>query len=119
MQIHAMATRDLLDLSLLTLEHAVGSADTCENIDHAYISQLLAKDWGFYHTVQNNLELLHEYIREAPWVTPVWSTILQQRLLEIQRAVEVHPKSGNWKVRSRFAERLPWYKEVSDRESVL
>ena len=64
LQIVHINEKDVKDVMMLLLEHAVGDSDD-EVVNGNYISKLMAKDWGFYYTSTTNLNkiksLLNEY----------------------------------------------------------
>ncbi len=119
MQIHTIASRDLLDLSVLTLEHEVGLTESPEVIDASYIKGIVARDWGFCHTVQKNIAVLTEFLTSARWVQTGWKELIGERTLRIRRLIEEEPKTWRWNLRSLFGERVQWYKDVSDRDPVF
>ena len=52
LQIHAITENDLIDLAVLLAEHDTGPGGT---IDLEYLTQILARDWGFYRSAADNL----------------------------------------------------------------
>jgi len=104
MQIVKLNAKDLMDIVALLLDHPVGAADG-EIINAAYVARLLARDWGFYRTLQLNMDR----IRTALTRLPAQTDAVGSRLAALWQAVEMHPKSLSWRLRARVGDRLPWY----------
>src|SRR5450759_2763591 len=58
LQIFEVNHKDLVDLTALLLDHPI-AGQSAEAIDADYIARLTAEDWGFYRTLQVNIEKLH------------------------------------------------------------
>src|SRR3989441_896316 len=104
MQIVKLNAKDLTDIVALLLDHTVGAADG-EDINAAYVARLLARDWGFYRTLQLNMDR----IRTALARLPAQTDAVGSHLAALWQAVEMHPKSLSWRLRARIGDRLPWY----------
>ena len=104
MQIVKLNAKDLTDIVALLLDHPVGAGDG-EVINAAYVARLLAGDWGFYRTLQLNMDR----IRTALARLPAQTDAVGSRLAALWQAVEMHPKSLSWRLRARVGDRLPWY----------
>jgi hypothetical protein len=109
LQIVQIAEKDLLDtvalLADLPTDGSPGPAAAA--IDVGRFVAPLAGDWGFYHTVEQNLPKVLSFARDqlgAPGAQPVVDS--GTRLLE---AMQAAPKSMRWKIRSRAGERVTWY----------
>jgi hypothetical protein len=103
--------KDLLDaVALLTdlpMEGPAGATVSAATIDMGRFVGPLAGDWGFYHTVEQNLPKVMSFARDqlgAPGAQPVVDP--GRRLTE---AMQAAPKSMRWKIRSRAGERVTWY----------
>ena len=104
LQIYEMNHKDLVDLTALLLDHPVaGNSD--EAIDAAYIARLLAEEWGFYRTLQVNIEKLSSTLDELD----VDRELVRSRLAEIWQAVEAQPKPLAWRLRAQIGDRKRWY----------
>src|SRR4029077_1804641 len=57
LQIYEVNRKDLVDVTALLLDHPISTGDG-DAIDPDYIARLTADDWGFYRTLQVNLEKL-------------------------------------------------------------
>jgi hypothetical protein len=117
LQIVQIEEKDLLDavalLADLPTDGTAGAAGTAGTagpaaaIDVSRFVTPLAADWGFYHTVEQNLPKVVSFARDrlgASGAQPVVDS--GSRLLE---AMQAAPKSMRWKIRSRAGERVTWY----------
>ena len=111
LQIVQIEEKDLLDaVALLTdlpMEGPAGATVSAATIDMGRFVGPLAGDWGFYHTVEQNLPKVMSFARDqlgAPGAQPVVDS--GRRLTE---AMQAAPKSMRWKIRSRAGERVTWY----------
>src|SRR5207237_5396907 len=55
MQIVELNEKDVKDTIVLLLEHDIGDGDD-ETVNGRLIADVLSDDWGFYHTVNMNLD---------------------------------------------------------------
>jgi hypothetical protein len=118
MQIVEINLKDFKDTLVLMLEHPLGSpADGNKHIDVRYICDMMAHDWGFYHTFTTNLNRVPEYISEFPAITEDEGTIIRTRIRELLDAVEAAPKSMKWKLRAKIGTRRIWYQEVTEKSA--
>lgn len=70
MQIVEIDLKDLKDTVALLLEHDLAEKDGgVEEIDCGRLCQLLCADWGFYHTVTENLDKVLEFTTQVDGVT--------------------------------------------------
>jgi hypothetical protein len=118
MQIVEINLKDLKDTLVLLLEHGVahGQAER-EEIDLERLGQLLAADWGFYHTVTTNLAKVREFAGRLDGLGPEQTVAVTGRIDEILVALETRPKSLAWRMRARVGTRVKWYQEVSGKEA--
>jgi hypothetical protein len=104
LQIYEMNRKDLVDLTALLLDHPVaGNSD--EAIDADYIARLLSEEWGFYRTLQGNIEKLNATLDELD----VDRELVRSRLAEIWNTVEARPKPLAWRMRAQLGDRKRWY----------
>jgi hypothetical protein len=115
LQVHDLTQSDLLDAIALLATHpvAVGVADDPEQVDAAYVAGLLARDWGFHHTVTANLDALDEALAgdaiDASLRAPAAAGVATLR-----EQIDGASKSRGWKLRARVGERMQWWEDVSD-----
>jgi hypothetical protein len=104
LQIYEVNHKDLIDLTALLLDHPIaGHSD--EAIDPEYISRLTAEDWGFFRTLQVNIERLDATLDELE----VDRDLVRSRLAEILKAIDAQPKSVKWRLRAQVGDRVRWY----------
>jgi len=114
-QIVKINEKDMKDLTILFAEHELGTSDI-QMINSSYISKILAKDWGFYHTVTTNLKLLKDQFLNK-WKDPSVQAYLDKvgpRVDELLRRIEIEPKSMGWKMRQSVGTKKKWYKDVEE-----
>jgi hypothetical protein len=118
MQIVEINLKDLKDTVVLLLEHEVADGDPDrEHIDLERLGQLLAADWGFYHTVTTNLAKVREYADRLEGLGEELTATVDRRIARILEALEKRPKSLGWRMRARVGTRVKWYQEVSGKEA--
>jgi hypothetical protein len=104
LQIYEVNRKDLVDLTALLLDHPIAPRRD-EAIDPEYIARLTAEDWGFYRTLQMNIEKLDSTLDELD----VDRELVRSRLAEIWKAIEAQAKSLRWKLRAQVGDRVRWY----------
>jgi len=104
LQIYEVNRKDMVDVIALLLDHPIASNDD-EAIDAVYIARLASDDWGFYRTLQVNIEKLGATLDELD----VEREVVRARLAEIWNAIEAKPKPLKWKVRAQVGDRVQWY----------
>jgi hypothetical protein len=118
MQIVEINLKDFKDTLVLLLEHPLGSpADGNKHIDLRYICDMMARDWGFYHTFTTNLRRVPDYISEFPAITAEEGDTIRGRVSQVLDAIEAAPKSMKWKVRGKIGTRKLWYQEVTEKSA--
>jgi len=103
LQIYEVNRKDLVDVIALVLDHPIGPGP--DEIDAAYIAKLVANDWGFYRTVQLNIEKLLHTLGELE----VDGAVVRNRMTELWLVVEREPKPIKWKLRAQVGDRMQWY----------
>jgi hypothetical protein len=104
LQIYEVNRKDMVDLIALLLDHPIAAKDP-EAIDPGYVARLAAEDWGFYRTLQVNIEKLGATLDELD----VERDLVRSRLAEIWKAIEAQPKPLRWKLRAQVGDRIQWY----------
>ncbi len=99
---------ELRELSVLLLDHEFDAGKgEGDRIGLGFIKSLCGEDWGWFKTAEVNLARLRE---AAPaWLDGEESTRLQQRLSEMQTAIERAPKTLRWRTRALLGDTIPWY----------
>jgi hypothetical protein len=112
LQIVEINEKDLKDLILLLRAHDVsyGSNDV---IDVTRIAKLLSRDWGFYYTVNLNLERIKNYLSKLKLEVNDEKNI-EEKIEKIKKAIEDEPKTLSWKMRAKIGLKKKWYREVEE-----
>lgn len=101
-----MTDSDRLDLVSLVTEHALAEGPASEAIDLRRIASVLCNDWGFFHTVTQNLNILVQDERARERTGAV------EGLTGLQRFIADAPKTLWWSLRRIVGTRLRWYTPV-------
>jgi hypothetical protein len=104
LQIYEVNRKDLVDVTALLLDHPVAPGSD-EAIDPDYIARLTADDWGFYRTLQVNLEKLGATLDELD----VDRGLVRSRMAEIWKAIDERAKPLKWRLRAQVGDRIQWY----------
>ncbi|MGV9103218.1 MAG: hypothetical protein ACOC3C_03770, partial [Candidatus Thorarchaeota archaeon] len=110
-QIVMLSDKDVIDTIVMFREHDVGASDE-DMINIDYIASILAKDWGFYHTVTTNLQKIRGLLPEYSLLTDEDIRIVGDRIDRTISRFEEEPKNLMWKIRSKIGTRMKWYKDV-------
>lgn len=105
LQIYEVNRKDLVDIVALMLDHAIETGDEGEVIEAAYIARLAANDWGFYRTLQVNIEKLRAMLDELE----VDRALVNARLDQLWRIIDEAPKPLKWRLRAQVGDRVRWY----------
>ena len=109
LQIVQVNTKDMRDMLaiLLDFEPKATLIDPGEELDMTRITQLCAQDWGWYTTVQDNLERVAQ---EAQMMLESEEVeIVIQRIHALQQHMQQAPKSMGWKMRDKLGRHMRWY----------
>jgi len=113
MQIVNITEKDIIDTSILLLEHEIGNADKdVVNLD--YLTKILSQDWGFYYTVTRNLVKVKESLLSNQKIPQTDRTTAAARIDTIVNVMEKSPKSSGWKIRAKVGPSRKWYKDVEE-----
>jgi hypothetical protein len=117
LQIHEITSNDLIDLTVLFSEHAIGEHGPDgaqeELIDLARLRSLLCDDWGFWYTATSNLDRLAETAAAAPLPDDVRQQVLS-RAEHLRSDLAAAPKSRRWRLRAKVGTRRQWYETVEE-----
>jgi hypothetical protein len=119
-QIIEMTTTDVIDVGVLLATHEV--ADTGgdnEAVDAGRIARLLARDWGFHHTVTRNLRRVRDGAGGSAAVDlgQDANDRVHGRAGQLLGAIDAEPKTLAWRMRDRIGERKQWWQDVDDKEA--
>jgi hypothetical protein len=113
MQVAQVNKKDLSDAAMLLLDHAPGERDGDSELASEYFAQTLARDWGLYTTVTDNMQLLMNAAAALPLAAED-RELIANRVSELIRVAENAPKTTRWQVRSRVGRRVRWYELPED-----
>jgi hypothetical protein len=106
LQIYEVNRKDLIDIAALMLDHAIETRDAEDAIEAAYIARLAAEDWGFYRTIQVNIERLRAMLEELEEID---RELVNVRLDALWKHIEDTPKPLRWRLRAQVGDRVRWY----------
>jgi hypothetical protein len=115
LQIGQPAEKDVHDVIALVKDLPLGESRGNAAIDLPHLAWLCSRDWGMCHDITSNLELvlarLHDYALSDEERDRVYG-----RLAAVREAIEDEDKPLRWRLRARVGTRLPWRREIEDRE---
>lgn len=118
MQIVEINLKDIKDTLVLLLEHDLrAQRNGSETIDLGYLTSLLRDDWGFSHTVTQNLEKTKRFLPQFDTLTVGQKALIGRRIDEVLHAIEDTPKTRRWKLRAKVGTKKRWYQEVGAKDS--
>jgi hypothetical protein len=97
LQIVELNAKDASDVAELLRHHALGAGDG-DHVDTAYLSGLVADDWGLWRTLDGTLQRVAEL-----------EPGLAQPAGELRRVLDEAPKGRRFRMRARIGERKRWY----------
>jgi hypothetical protein len=106
LQIYEVNRKDLVDTIALILDHAIETASHEDAIEAIYIARLAAGDWGFYRTLQVNIERLRAMLEELEEID---RELVSSRLDTLWKHIDDHPKPLRWRLRAQVGDRIRWY----------
>ena len=92
MQIVQINEKDVKDTIIMLLEHRIGDTDKDE-INGAYIADLLSKDWGYYHTVTTNIRKVSDFTEGYESLSPVEKEKVRNEADSLIKRIEGAKKS--------------------------
>lgn len=115
LQIVQINRKDLLDATVLLLEHDLGEQDG-ESINLRRLEQSCGRDWGLWRTVTLNLPKVAEFVAGEPGFSGEERTRASRQAAAITGALDSTPKTRGWKIRAKIGERVKWYRTVEELE---
>lgn len=112
LQIVQMNEKDIRDICALLLDHPLAAGDH-ETINLPLISELCARDWGWWKTISLSLAKVRAFCDRAELPADGVATI-RERLDQLEQALTAAPKSTRWKMRAAVGERVRWYEEAEE-----
>lgn len=111
-QIVSINPKDVKDVAALLIEHPLGDTDR-ETINLPRILEVTSRDWGFYTTVQMNLERIPGFL-ETLSLSEADARNVKGKLQDLGKRMEAAPKTAAWKMRAVVGKAMPWYEEPED-----
>jgi hypothetical protein len=115
LQIGRINQKDVHDVIALVKDVPLREEDDDLSIDLPYLADVCAQDWGLYHDIATNLEVvlsrLDDYGLSDEEEARVYS-----RLAAMQEAIEDEQKSLRWRLRASVGQRVAWRREVEETE---
>ncbi len=112
LQILSINPKDVKDIAALLLEHPLGDHDQ-ETINLPRILEVTSRDWGFYTTVQMNLERIPELLATQN-IPEAEARIIVGKMEKMKDQIEAATKTTSWKLRALFGKSISWYEEPED-----
>jgi hypothetical protein len=113
-QIVELNHKDLMDITSLLLNNAVGDGDT-DTINLQILAQLCSLDWGLYKTTSINLGKVEEMVKkEETFLSQAEKDLVLSRSQQILKTFQDMPKPLPWQIRDRVGTRVKWYIEVEE-----
>jgi hypothetical protein len=102
LQIVEINEKDIFDIIALFHDYDVVGNEHGINTD--YIAGLTANDWGWYKTLEVNLQKTRAFALEHHF-----PSFVPERIDALLAAIDAHPKSLGWKARAVIGDRVRWY----------
>jgi hypothetical protein len=114
LQIGRLADKDVHDVSGLLKDLPLGEGDDARSICVRRIARACARDWGTFVDVCANLDTVAAVARYD--VPATQRAPLVRRLAGLQEAFALEDKSLRFRLRATVGKRLPWRREVEERD---
>lgn len=105
LQIVTIEPKDLADATALLVDLPVGSGRGVIEVER--FTAPLAEDWGFFHTVERNLDRVRAFAETT--VDRAEAAVVAEGVAALATAMEAAPKPLRWRMRARVGERVAWY----------
>lgn len=112
LQIIRLNAKDRSDLYALLHGCEVADGDH-RALEPSVFGDMVARDWGVFHTFELNLAHLRTAIGETVLDGGQQQTVLE-RIGALEAAMEAAPKSRGWKLRAKIGERKRWYEDPEE-----
>jgi hypothetical protein len=107
LQIVEINEKDLADVTMLLRDHEVGELDDPEVVDVRRIRDVCRADWGWFTTVDDNLQRLPA--AAGQWLQGTEAEDVSTRAARIREDIAAAKKSMRWKARARIGRKVAWY----------
>jgi hypothetical protein len=113
LQMVRMNEKDIKDSIILLLAHELGEDDE-NRINQSRLSEVLCKDWGFFHTATENLGKIRASLDSYSVIRAADRKVIAGRISDLLGYLAERPKSLKWKSRAMIGTKVRWYNEVDD-----
>lgn len=115
LQIVKINEKDVIDASLLILEHPlVEGGDARDTLDAKRVAQACAGEWGLWRTLTLNLAKLLALAATYQQLSAEQRATLEARVAHLTTRIESEPKPLAWRVRAKVGERRQWWTDVEE-----
>ena len=115
LQIGEPAEKDIHDVVALLKDLPLSDRDDASSIHVMRLARLCARDWGLHYDVTRSLDTILALLPDFGLDDRVRDTVIE-RIGVIQTAIDGAQKSIRWRLRARAGIRLPWRREIEERE---
>lgn len=115
LQIGEPAEKDIHDIVALLKDVPLSDRDDDASIHVMRLARLCARDWGLYFDVTRSLKTTLAMLDRYGLDAAERDTVVR-RAGVVRAAIDAATKSLRWRVRARVGTRLPWRREIEERE---
>ena len=115
LQIGHIAAKDVHDVIALLKDLELSERSDDRAIDLPHLARVCARDWGLCNDLRGNLDVVRARL-DGEVLSDEDRACVEGRLRAIGEAIAREPKSLRWRLRARVGTRLPWRREVEERE---
>ena len=115
LQIGRINQKDVHDVIALVKDMPLREEDDDLSIDLPYLADVCAQDWGLYHDITTNLEVVLSRLDDYG-LSDEEEARVYGRLAAMQEAIEDEQKSLRWRLRASVGQRVAWRREVEETE---
>ena len=115
LQIGRINQKDVHDVIALVKDVPLREEDDDLSIDLPYLADVCAQDWGLYHDITTNLEVVLSRLDDYG-LSDEEEARVYGRLAAMQEAIEDEQKSLRWRLRASVGQRVAWRREVEETE---
>ncbi len=109
LQIVQLNAKDIQDALAILLDFVPQTTTTQpgDDLDAKWIARLCAHDWGWYTTVNDNLEKIAQ--QASQYLDTNEADLVAQRIAQIKESLLQEPKSTSWRMRALVGRKVLWY----------
>lgn len=109
LQIVQLNAKDIQDTLAILLDFVpqIATTQPGDELDVRWIARLCAQDWGWFTTVNDNLEKIMQ--QATLYVDAHEAAQIAQCITQIKETLEQEPKSASWRVRALVGRKMLWY----------